>query len=68
MTEQIVENFIFYNSFYEAIREFDDENVEVIYSEAFDYGGVGAAIMNRHRKTLPQEVLASCSRVKKNSL
>lgn len=36
---------------YKMLREFDDENVTVIYSEAFDEtsenGGIGQAIMNR---------------------
>lgn len=32
---------------YRILREFDDENVEVIYSESFDEGGIGQAIMNR---------------------
>lgn len=32
---------------YRILREFDDEDVEVIYSESFDEGGIGQAIMNR---------------------
>jgi len=32
---------------YRILREFDDEEVEVIYSEAFDTAGMGQAIMNR---------------------
>ncbi len=32
---------------YRILREFDDEDVEVIYSEGFDKGGIGQAIMNR---------------------
>lgn len=32
---------------YRILREFDDENVDVIYSEAFETEGVGQAIMNR---------------------
>ena len=32
---------------YRILREFDDEKVEVIYSEAFDTAGMGQAIMNR---------------------
>ena len=32
---------------YRILREFDDEDVEVIYSEAFPEGGIGQAIMNR---------------------
>lgn len=32
---------------YRILREFDEEEVTVIYSEAFDTGGIGQAIMNR---------------------
>lgn len=32
---------------YRILREFDDENVEAIYAEAFDDSGIGRAIMNR---------------------
>ena len=32
---------------YRILREFDDEDVEVIYAEAFDDSGIGQAIMNR---------------------
>lgn len=32
---------------YRVLREFDDENVTVIFSEAFETGGIGQAIMNR---------------------
>ncbi len=32
---------------YRILREFDDEAVEVIYSESFNEGGIGQAIMNR---------------------
>lgn len=32
---------------YRILREFDDEDVEVIYSESFDDSGMGQAIMNR---------------------
>lgn len=41
---------------YRILREFDDEGITVIYSEAFDTDGIGQAIMNRllkaagHRK------------------
>ena len=34
-------------SLYRILREFDDERVEVIYSESFSDSGLGAAIMNR---------------------
>ncbi|MCR5715828.1 MAG: threonylcarbamoyl-AMP synthase [Lachnospiraceae bacterium] len=32
---------------YRILREFDDEGMDVMYSESFDDGGIGAAIMNR---------------------
>lgn len=32
---------------YSILREFDDENVEIMYSEAFDSAGIGQAVMNR---------------------
>ena len=32
---------------YRILREFDEEDVEVIYSESFDESGIGQAIMNR---------------------
>ena len=32
---------------YRILREFDDEDVEVICSESFDAEGIGQAIMNR---------------------
>ena len=34
-------------SLYRILREFDDENVEVIYSESFQEDGIGDAVMNR---------------------
>ena len=44
-----------------VLREFDDENVERMYSESFDSAGLGQAIMNRllkaagHRVVRPQD-------------
>ena len=32
---------------YRILREFDDENVTMIYSEAFENTGIGQAVMNR---------------------
>lgn len=32
---------------YRILREFDEEGVDVIYSEAFAEGGIGGAVMNR---------------------
>ena len=42
---------------YQILREFDDEDVEVLYSEAFDETGVGQAIMNRLLKAAGHKVL-----------
>ena len=42
---------------YQILREFDDEKVEVLYSEAFDETGVGQAIMNRLLKAAGHKVL-----------
>lgn len=42
---------------YRILREFDDENVTVIFSESFDAGGMGQAIMNRLLKAAGHQVL-----------
>ena len=42
---------------YQILREFDDENVEVIYSEAFTEGELGQAIMNRLLKAAGYQVI-----------
>ena len=42
---------------YRILREFDDENVTVIFSESFDAGGMGQAIMNRLLKAAGHSVL-----------
>ena len=42
---------------YSILREFDDEDMEVIYSEAFDEGGLGGAIMNRLLKAAGHQVI-----------
>ena len=42
---------------YEILREFDEEGAEAIYSEAFDYGGMGHAIMNRLLKAAGHRVI-----------
>jgi L-threonylcarbamoyladenylate synthase len=41
---------------YRILREFDDENMDLIYSESFDAGGIGAAIMNRLLKAAGHHV------------
>lgn len=43
---------------YRILREFDDESVEVIYSEAFDTSGIGQAIMNRLLKAAGHKIIA----------
>ena len=43
---------------YRILREFDDENVEVIYAEAFDDSGIGQAIMNRLLKAAGYKVIS----------
>lgn len=42
---------------YEILREFDEEDVEVMYSEAFDNTGMGQAIMNRLLKAAGHKVI-----------
>lgn len=44
------------HNLYRILREFDDENMEVIYSESFDNGGMGQAIMNRLLKAAGHNV------------
>lgn len=41
---------------YRILREFDDENVDVIFSESFKQDGIGAAIMNRLLKAAGHRV------------
>ena len=42
---------------YRVLREFDDEDVEVIYAEAFDTDGIGQAVMNRLLKAAGYRVV-----------
>ncbi|MFV0362092.1 MAG: L-threonylcarbamoyladenylate synthase [Suipraeoptans sp.] len=42
---------------YQVLREFDDEEVDVIYSEAFDTSGIGIAIMNRLLKAAGHHII-----------
>ena len=42
---------------YRILREFDDESVEIIYSESFDTDGIGQAIMNRLLKAAGHKVV-----------
>lgn len=41
---------------FRILREFDDENVDVIFSESFDENGIGQAIMNRLLKAAGHHV------------
>lgn len=42
---------------YRILREFDDENIEVIYSESFNQKGIGQAIMNRLLKAAGHKIV-----------
>lgn len=42
---------------YRILREFDDEGVELIYSESFDGGGLSQAVMNRLLKAAGHRVV-----------
>lgn len=45
------------HNLYRILREFDDEDVELIYSEAFDTPNMGQAIMNRLLKAAGHQVM-----------
>ncbi len=45
------------HSLYRILREFDDEGVQVMYSEAFSSDGMGQAIMNRLLKAAGHRVI-----------
>ena len=42
---------------FRILRVFDDENVEIIYAEAFDDSGIGRAIMNRLLKAAGHKLI-----------
>ena len=42
---------------FRILREFDDEGIEVIYSESFEGRGVGQAVMNRLLKAAGHQVI-----------
>lgn len=42
---------------YKVLREFDEEDVNYIYSEAFDIDGIGNAVMNRLEKAAGHHVI-----------
>ena len=50
---------------YTILREFDDENIEAIYSEAFQDGGMGQAIMNRLLKAAGHQVYHASAKEEK---
>lgn len=43
---------------FRILREFDDEEIQIIYAEAFESTGVGCAIMNRLLKAAGHKVIA----------
>ena len=45
------------HSLYRILREFDDEGIEVMYSESFSFHGIGQAIMNRLLKAAGHRVI-----------
>jgi L-threonylcarbamoyladenylate synthase len=45
------------NHLYEALRNFDDAEIDVIYSEAFPVVGIGEAIMNRLEKAAGHRII-----------
>lgn len=47
------------HNLYRVLREFDDEDVDVIYSEAFSDEGIGTAIMNRLGKAAGHKVMVA---------
>ncbi len=42
---------------FKVLREFDDENVDVMFSESFDDSGIGQAIMNRLLKAAGHHII-----------
>lgn len=43
---------------YGILREFDDDKVDYIYSESFETGGIGSAIMNRLLKAAGHHIIS----------
>lgn len=43
---------------YDILRKFDDEGIEVIYSEAFETKGMGQAVMNRLLKAAGHRIIS----------
>lgn len=42
---------------YDALRSFDQAGMDVIYSESFEYGPLGGAVMNRLKKAAGYQIL-----------
>ncbi len=42
---------------YDALRSFDRAGIDIIYSESFEYGPLGGAIMNRLKKAAGYQIL-----------
>jgi L-threonylcarbamoyladenylate synthase len=42
---------------FRILREFDDENCMVMFSESFDEGGIGMAVMNRLMKAAGHQIV-----------
>lgn len=42
---------------YQALRKFDETNVDIIYAEAFDEEGIGHAVMNRLKKAASGKII-----------
>ena len=49
---------------YRILREFDEEEVEYIYSEAFETDGIGTAVMNRLMKAAGHQIIPASEIVK----
>ena len=45
------------HNLFRALRDFDEENVDFIYSESFDTSGYGFAVMNRLLKAAGHQVV-----------
>ncbi len=43
---------------FKVLREFDDENIDIMFSESFDDSGIGQAIMNRLLKAAGHNVIS----------
>lgn len=52
------------HNLYRVLREFDEEDVSCIYSEAFDTKGIGNAIMNRLCKAAGHQVIQAGAVIK----